>query len=134
MTWAEGLFSGYSGMFSWGLMAALGAIVLALPSALISRFTPRFDLLGWAASVILAIVVGLILFGGQLQPSLAAADYLRFMNIFAPVMLVLVVPQLAAYPLTRSRPLFRPLVAAGIAILGAAVWIAGGVMSGVTPD
>jgi len=82
-------------MLTWGLMAALGAILLALPSALITRFTPRFDLLGWAASVILAILVELVLFGGQLQSSLAVADYMGFR---------------------------------------AALWIAGGVVSGVTPD
>lgn len=119
----------------WGLVLALTplAVILAAVLALISTLWSRIvhtslpvgasgnistlDLVGWAFAVPAATGVLFVPSSGR-----------------GSLVLMVLLPQLLCYPLTRARPRMRPLWAAGLTILGALLVAIIGSIFGGAPD
>ena len=131
--WNEQVFG------AWGLaVPLLPAVVgvstlLGLPSALWTRLRWRP---AWGGAVVSALAA--------LSLCLWRADwwgfgYLRANPLLAigyigPLVLILVVPQVLAYPMSRDRPLRVVWMTALLASAGSFLWVFMAVLSGATTD
>jgi hypothetical protein len=135
VSFAEQLFSGWSGLVVIAPIAAAFSAAAAVPSWLWSRFSRTPDWVGMVMSTLIAGGLWLFIFGIPRALGLFRGDDLiSFANIIVPTFFLMVAPQLAAYYATRDRLNWRPLAASGFVLLGAALWALPAMVLGVTPD
>jgi hypothetical protein len=131
--WQEQVFG------AWGLaVPLLPAVVavsalLSLISALWTRMGWRPDWGGWLLSVSAALLLCLWRARWWGFGYLCANPFLG-VGYLLPLVLILLVPQLLAYPLSLGRPLKRVWLTALIAFAGSVFWIVMAIMSGATSD
>lgn len=142
MTWSEAVFGQWGGVLSWAPVACVLAAVCALPSTLWSRFVKAPGWIGWVFSICAAAAIAAaVTLPWQMTTSVAALasprryaeSWFAFVAVAAPLFLTLLLPQLLAYPLTRSRTWWRPAVAAALVLVGAGVWAGAGLVLAVAP-
>ena len=131
---ADDFFMGWAFMVVLGPVYALINAILALPSTLLSRYVHKSaGFIAWVLTMA-AILVYLIF---PISPSLTSRRYDEVVvSIIKHIIVAFLyfVPQAAAYPLTRYRPWLRPLVAGGVALGAAILYIVLGFLFGATPD
>lgn len=133
------LQSGFAGWATlptyWGPIAAGIAAALALASATWSHYFKRYDWAGWIGSVVAGIAVMVLPpIGNTLRASISAHNWPEFWADAVPLAATLVLPQLAAYPLTRRNPLRRPIVAVALVAGVVGLWVVGGLLLGAPVD
>ncbi len=102
---------------------------IALPTTLFGEIKSKHA--GWIAWLLTTSVLigfGVYLFLIKWQPITQHMDSMMFYIV------LLVVPQAATYYLSPDRPIFRPLVAGGLGLGSALLWIILAVLTGSTPD
>jgi Na+-transporting NADH:ubiquinone oxidoreductase subunit NqrB len=127
---ADDLFMGWAFMIVigpfWGMIHA----IVALPSTLLSIFVHhRAGFIAWVLTMLAIFSLIIFKFGdnGRYDTGSLITGSIFFLSF-------LVLPQAAAYPLTRQHPWRRPLVAGGFAIGVALLYMLLGFLTGATPD
>src|SRR5450759_3766782 len=97
--------------------------VLGLASTAWSRFVKAPEWIGWLLSILAsAVVLALLPAGSNGLAAIIQGRHDGSSGALVPLFLTLVLPQLLAFPLTRTRPNWRPAVAVGVVIAALALW------------
>jgi hypothetical protein len=133
---ADDFFMGWFFMIFWGPVLGIIHAIIALPTTLFARYVhKRAGFITWVLTItaILAykIVTSIKAFTSGYYERLDT-EYLMIQAIFS--FMFFIMPQAAAYPLTRNHPWRRPLAAGGLAIGVAILYMILGFLLGATPD
>lgn len=102
---------------------------LALPTTLFGEMKgKRAGWIAWLLTTSVLIVGGVVLIFSRWQPIAQHLDNMMFYIVW------FVVPQAATYHLSPDRPLYRPLVAAGLGLGATLLWFIVAILTGSTPD
>lgn len=122
-------------MHGYGLLVplllgnALAQALIAVPSAIASRFSSRAGLTIWLITLGMLVVAVVVLVVRVANPW-----GVHLWHEGAWLTFFLIMPQALAYPLTPKSPGARIAVAFGLGIAAAFVWMLAGALSGATPD
>jgi hypothetical protein len=131
--WNEQMFG------AWGLGVVLLPALVAL-SALLSLFSSLWTRLRWRprwGGCLISTVAALSLCvwrAGWWGFGYLRANPLMAVGYMLPLVLILVLPQMIAYPMSRERPLKRVWMTALLASAGSVLWVVMAAFSGATTD
>jgi hypothetical protein len=130
---ADDFFSGWFFMVFIGPILGVIHAVIALPSTLFSKYvSERAGFITWILT--LAAILAYIIFPISSFTTSGRNDAVILIVKNIILAFLYLAPQAAAYPLTRNRPWWRPLVAGGLAIGVAILYMTLGFLLGATPD
>ena len=131
--WNEQLFPAW-GLAVWLLPVAVAlAALLSLPSALWTRMRWRPSWGAWVFSALPALML-CVWRANWWGFRFLGANPLLAVGYMLPLVLILLVPQALAYPLSREQPLKRVWMTALLASGSSVLWLVMAALSGATTD
>lgn len=127
---ADDFFSGWAFMVAIGPFFGIINAIIALPSTLFSKFVhKRAGFIAWVLTVIAILAYWIF--------PLGRSGAYGSQSLISPLIYVAIfwlMPQAAAYSFSRNHPWLRPLIAGGLVIGVAILYMILGFLLGATPD